>query len=156
MLRLPLQIRAGGLYKYGRAASASAFNFNSTAFQRSFTPALAKLNVRFGSTKSPNTSMASTKSFIDVVKGRRSIYALNKDAPVSDDVIEQLVKDTVLSSPSFFNTQTTRIYVLLKAEHDKFWDLVSSVLKPVVPEDQWEGTAQKLGAFKAGYGTVSL
>ncbi|KAF2492556.1 Nitroreductase [Lophium mytilinum] len=99
--------------------------------------------------------MASKVSFIDAVKGRRSVYALNKEAPISDAAIEQLVKDTVLSVPSFFNTQTTRVIVLLKDEHDKFWNtLVSGILKPAVPEDQWEATAGKLGAFGAGYGTI--
>lgn len=98
--------------------------------------------------------MASTKSFIEVVKGRRSYYLLNKDAPISDDAIVQLVNDTVLNLPSFFNTQTARLVVLLKAEHELFWDMVGEVLKPIVPEADFPATEQKLGMFKAGYGTI--
>jgi len=91
---------------------------------------------------------------MDAVKDRRSIYALNKEAPISDAAIEQLVNDTVLHTPSFFNTQTARLVVLLKDEHDKFWTIVKDILKPLTPEDQWPATEAKVGAFQAGYGTI--
>lgn len=44
--------------------------------------------------------------------------------------------------------------MLLKAEHEKLWDITKEVLKGVVPADQFEGTAQKIDGFRAGYGTV--
>ena len=90
------------------------------------------------------------------MKDRRSIYALNKESPISDEAIEELVKQTVLHAPSFFNTQSARLVVLLKKEHDVFWDMVKEVLKPVVPEDQFAATEQRLSMFRGGYGTVSL
>jgi nitroreductase len=99
--------------------------------------------------------MASSISFADAVKSRRSYYQLNKKAPISDDKIERLVKDAVLHAPSSFNSQSSRLVVLLKDEHDKFWEFVKEVLKPQVPAEQFEGTVQKLDGFKAGYGTVS-
>jgi predicted oxidoreductase (fatty acid repression mutant protein) len=99
--------------------------------------------------------MASQVSFLDAVKARRSYYALNKEAPISDDKIEQLVNDAILHSPSSFNSQSTRIVVLLKKEHETFWEFVKEVLKPQVPAEQFTGTEQKLDGFKAGYGTVS-
>jgi len=98
--------------------------------------------------------MSSTKNFIEAVKERRSYYALNKEAPISDDKIIEIVNTTVLHAPSSFNSQSTRLVVLLKAEHDKFWDFVKEVLKAIVPEDQFAGTEARVNGFKAGYGTI--
>jgi predicted oxidoreductase (fatty acid repression mutant protein) len=35
--------------------------------------------------------MASSTSFLDAVANRRSIYALNKTSPISDDKLESIV-----------------------------------------------------------------
>ena len=100
--------------------------------------------------------MSKTHNFWDVVKERRTYYQLNKEAPVSDERIEQLVKEAVLNVPSAFNSQTARLVVLLREEHDLFWDLVKDALKPIVPAAQFETTEKKLNGFKAAYGTVSV
>ena len=68
---------------------------------------------------------ASTSAFMDAVNSRRSIYALNKDSPVSDARIEQVFHETMLASPSAFNSQTTRAVLLLGDEHEKFWTMVA-------------------------------
>lgn len=99
--------------------------------------------------------MADKKTFLEAVKERRTYYQINKQAPISDDKIESLVKDAVLHVPSSFNSQSSRLVVLLKDEHDKFWDIVKETLKPHVPEDKWKHTDDRVNGFKAGYGTVS-
>jgi hypothetical protein len=91
---------------------------------------------------------------MDAVKERRTYYALNKNAPISDDRIEELVKETVLNVPSSFNSQSARLVVLLKDEHDRFWEMVKEVLRPQVPAEQFANTEKKLDGFKAGYGSV--
>jgi len=98
--------------------------------------------------------MASSKPFMDAVKERRTYYALNKNAPISDDRIEELVKETVLNVPSSFNSQSARLVVLLKDEHDRFWEMVKEVLRPQVPAEQFANTEKKLDGFKAGYGSI--
>jgi uncharacterized protein len=100
--------------------------------------------------------MSSTRSFWDVVKERRTYYALNKESPVSDDHIVALVKETILHTPSAFNSQSARIVVLLNADHEKFWEMVKEVLKPLVPAQAFSRTEKKVNGFKAGYGTVRL
>lgn len=99
--------------------------------------------------------MASTTSFLDAVANRRSIYALNKTSPISDDRIEEIVTQLVKNVPSSFNSQSARLVLLLKDEHDKFWDVVRDVLKAIVPESAWEHTGARIEGFRAGYGTVS-
>ncbi|KAH7063212.1 nitroreductase family protein [Macrophomina phaseolina] len=98
--------------------------------------------------------MAASKSFVDAVKERRTYYQLNNTSPVSDDRIIELVNDAVLSVPSSFNSQSTRVVVLLKKEHEKFWDITKEILRPQVPAEQFPSTESRLNGFKAGYGTI--
>jgi len=64
---------------------------------------------------------------------RSIIYALNKEAPISDKKIVDIVKQAVLYVPSSFNSQSARLVVLLKAEYDKFWDTTLELLKAMIP-----------------------
>jgi predicted oxidoreductase (fatty acid repression mutant protein) len=97
----------------------------------------------------------SSKAFMDAVKSRRSYYALDKRSPIPDAQIQNLVKEAVLHTPSAFNSQTARLVVLLKDDHDKFWELTKSALKPLISSSEaFEQTSAKLDGFKAGYGTV--
>ncbi|KAF2398089.1 Nitroreductase [Trichodelitschia bisporula] len=105
-------------------------------------------------TFSSTSTMASSSAYLDAVKARRTIYALNNKAPISDERIEEIVKDVVLNTPSSFNSQSARLVVLLKEEHERFWDFVKEVLRPQVPEDQFPKTEQRLNTFRAGYGTI--
>jgi len=93
-------------------------------------------------------------SFKDAVKHRRTIYGLNKTIPVDDKKIEEILNLAIKDVPSSFNSQSARLVVLLKDDHDKFWDVVSTILKVHVPEDKWEHTAQRMKMFADAYGTV--
>ncbi|OQO04403.1 hypothetical protein B0A48_11014 [Cryoendolithus antarcticus] len=98
--------------------------------------------------------MTSKISLHDAVHLRRSIYQLTKTSTISDDRIAEIVQDALENCPSTFNSQSTRIVVLLKEEHTKFWKVVEDILKAIVPADQFEHTAQRLTGFSGGYGTV--
>ncbi|OTA32581.1 hypothetical protein BTJ68_06793 [Hortaea werneckii EXF-2000] len=106
----------------------------------------------FTSTMSP--SSAETMSFKDAIHLRRSIYALNKQSPIADTKIEEIVRTALKEVPSSFNSQSTRLVVLLKDDHDKFWDIVRDILKAHVPEDKWEHTGNRIKGFRGGYGTI--
>jgi len=64
------------------------------------------------------------------IQHRRTIYALNKDIPIDDKKIEQIAKHAVLHVPSSFNSQSARLVVLVKEEHDKFWDITRRFSRP--------------------------
>jgi predicted oxidoreductase (fatty acid repression mutant protein) len=98
--------------------------------------------------------MSSQKSFLEAVKDRRTYYQLNKESPISDKQITEIAEQAILHVPSSFNSQSTRLVVLLNKDHETFWDYVAEVLKPMVPEDQFPQTKQKLDGFKGAYGTV--
>ncbi|KAL2817685.1 Nitroreductase-like protein [Aspergillus cavernicola] len=101
-----------------------------------------------------------TATLLDAVKARRTIYGLKAESPVSDDVIESIVKDSVLHVPSSFNSQTSRVVLLLKEEHEKVWNIALQAMEGLVaagalPKEAYESsTKPKLEAFRAAYGTV--
>jgi len=101
-----------------------------------------------------------TATLLELVKSRRTYYALKPESPVSDSVIEKIVEDSVLHVPSSFNTQTTRVLLLLKKEHEKLWDITIEIMEGLVaagtiPKEAFEqSTKPKLEGFRNGYGTV--
>ncbi|KAJ6072616.1 hypothetical protein N7467_010701 [Penicillium canescens] len=111
-------------------------------------------------TKSPEKM--STSSLISLAQNRRTIYKLGKASPVQDvdSKIEELVNEAILYVPSSFNTQSTRLVVLLHGEHDKLWDIAIEafgglVKSGKVSQEMWENqTLPKLKGFQAAYGTV--
>ena len=95
------------------------------------------------------------KSFWNAVKERRSIYALGNEKIVAEDKIEELLTDALLHTPSPFNSQSTRLLLLLNEEHKKLWQITLDELKKRVSPEQFEQTANKInGCFASGYGTV--
>jgi len=96
----------------------------------------------------------SSKQFLETIKNRRTIYALKKESTISDAKIQEIINEVILHVPSSFNSQTTRVVLLVKEEHDKLWDIAKEVLKAIVPEAQWPSTEQRLNGFQGGYGTI--
>lgn len=115
----------------------------------------SKMTISTDSFKNPATS-----TLFDLVKSRRTYYALKSESPVPNSVIETIVKDAVLHVPSSFNTQTTRVVLLLKEEHKKLWNAALSIMEGLVtagklPKEMFENnTKPKLEGFRNGYGTV--
>ncbi|KAJ5715184.1 uncharacterized protein N7483_012365 [Penicillium malachiteum] len=103
---------------------------------------------------------SATATLLELVKSRRTYYGLKAESPISDDTIEQIVQDSVLHVPSSFNTQTSRVVLLLKEEHQKVWDIAINAMEGLVaagvlPKEAFENsTKPKLNAFRAAYGTV--
>ncbi|EUJ25652.1 putative nitroreductase HBN1 [Listeria floridensis FSL S10-1187] len=95
-----------------------------------------------------------TNAFLESIKARRSIYALDKNVSVSEDNIEEIIKEAVKYSPSSFNSQTSRAVILFGENHDKLWNIVEDTLRGVVPAENFASTEEKIASFRAGFGTV--
>jgi predicted oxidoreductase (fatty acid repression mutant protein) len=95
-----------------------------------------------------------SKDFLKAVEDRRTFYGISKDPVVADERIIEVVKHAVKHTPSSFNSQSTRVVVLLKNEHDKLWDITKEALRKIVPSEQFGETEAKINSFKNGYGTV--
>ncbi len=89
-------------------------------------------------------------SFLEELKNRRSIYALGRNTEVSDEKIVEIIKEAVRQSPSAFNSQTSRVVILLNDEVTKFWDelvandLVETMKVQGAPETAIAGTKGKI------------
>lgn len=99
--------------------------------------------------------MIQTKQdFFTAVKERRSFYAISKASDISDEQIEELIANAIKYAPTSFNSQSGRVVLLLGENHDKLWNITEAVLREIVPEKDFEPTAQKMESFRNGYGTV--
>ncbi|WP_298616703.1 nitroreductase family protein [uncultured Odoribacter sp.] len=91
----------------------------------------------------------------EALKHRRSYYALSNQSPIPDEQIEEIVRFTVAHTPSAFNSQSSRLVLLLGEQHRKFWNLVKETLKKIISEAAFEATEMKINkSFLAGYGTI--
>ncbi|WP_211230645.1 nitroreductase family protein [Alicyclobacillus herbarius] len=100
------------------------------------------------------TTATVTKDLFTALRERRSIYGISKESPISDQEIQEIVEEAVKHTPSAFNSQSTRVVLLLGQQHDRLWDITKEVLRAVVPADQFSSTEQKMNSFRQGYGTV--
>jgi predicted oxidoreductase (fatty acid repression mutant protein) len=88
------------------------------------------------------------------IKNRRTFYHITSQSSISDAKLIKLVEEALLHTPSAFNMQSARIVLLLKKNHNLFWDIVKNTLKQIIPEDKFESTELRINSFANGYGTV--
>lgn len=94
-------------------------------------------------------------TFLDAVAARRTCYDLDGDIPIPESHIEQMIDRLLLTVPSAFNGQSTRIVLLLGTHHYTLWRIVKESLKPLLTEEQFVKSAHKIdSSFAAGFGTV--
>lgn len=95
------------------------------------------------------------KSFEEALKARRTYYSIGNSPSVSDEEIQRIVETAVKHVPSAFNSQSTRIVLLLGDNHRKLWQIVKDTLQKIVPAEAFAATEQKIdNCFAAGYGSV--
>ena len=95
------------------------------------------------------------RTFEEALANRRSYYHINNDSPVADEEIVRIVHEAVKYVPSAYNSQSTRIVLLLKDEHKKLWEIVKSILKTMLPKEVFSKTEKKIDtSFSNGHGTV--
>lgn len=95
------------------------------------------------------------KNLKRAIESRRTYYGINNDSLISDNDIQEIIDFAVLNVPSAFNSQSTRIVLLLGDHHKKLWNIVKRILKSKVPAEAYPATEAKINnSFAAGYGTV--
>ncbi|WMM25900.1 nitroreductase family protein [Tissierella sp. MB52-C2] len=95
-----------------------------------------------------------TKNFYEAVEQRRSHYGISKDVVLSDERIQEIIEHAVKHTPSAFNSQTTRVILLLGEHHTKLWHITKEALRKIVPAEKFSSTDEKINSFDAGYGTI--
>ena len=95
------------------------------------------------------------RNFSDALLHRRSYYALQAESPVTDDEIESCLRFAIQHVPSAFNSQSTRLVLLLHEHHTELWRMVERALQARVSIEDFPRTKSKIEtSFASGYGTV--
>ena len=88
------------------------------------------------------------------IQTRRSNYSINNKTQMSDEEIIKRIRTAVKNCPSAFNSQSSRVVILLNEEHKKFWQLTFAELQKHVSKDKISATENKINSFAAGKGTL--
>ena len=94
------------------------------------------------------------QDFLSAVKNRRTYYSISKESPVSDAKIQELIAHAVKHAPTAFNSQSSRVVLLLGKHQNKLWEITREALRKIVPAGQFAATDEKITSFSNGYGTV--
>lgn len=92
--------------------------------------------------------------FTDLVKQRRTAYAIGKNTELSNKEIADRIREVTKDIPTAFNSQTTRLVVVFGEDNVKLWDHIYDVQKDVMEGDMWEMMSGVMQGAKAGIGTV--
>ena len=96
-----------------------------------------------------------SRSLKEALENRRSYYQITNSSPIPDQQIREILEFGIRNVPSAFNSQSTRVVLLLRDSHKKLWAKTKSILKGIVPPDAFVKTAAKIDkSFASGYGTV--
>ncbi len=93
-------------------------------------------------------------NFIEAVKSRRSIYSLSNESVISDDLLEKIIAENILYTPSAFNSQSQTAVLLLNQRHQELWSIVLEALRKIVPPASFSKTEAKIKSFAAAHGTI--
>lgn len=95
------------------------------------------------------------RTFSEAIRHRHSYYQLSDRSPVSDEKIREIVETVALHVPSAFNSQSTRMVLLLGENHKKLWQIVKDTLLARIGPERFPKTEEKINtSFASGYGTI--
>ena len=80
----------------------------------------------------------------EALKHRRSYYAIDNQTTIPDAEIEEILDFAALHTPSAFNSQSTRMVLLLREQHRRLWDIVRNTLKKTIPAYLRDASAGRL------------
>lgn len=103
-----------------------------------------------------SSKLQKAQEFLQLIKQRRSIHALNNTPILPDGELISLIKSTVRESPSAFNSQTSRVVILLGEDHKNYWSNIvqPSMRKAITDEATWAHIGPRYDLFKQAYGTA--
>lgn len=104
---------------------------------------------------SDSNGLRSSNELLSLNRERRTIHKLGRDQNLKKDLVVNILQQVLLLAPSFFNSQSTRMVLLLDADNRKLWDLVVQCLVERSAETTLPAeTTEKLCCFREANGTV--
>lgn len=96
-----------------------------------------------------------SQTFKEAMINRRTYYSISDKSPISDKEIIEIIESAVKNVPSAFNSQSTRIVLLLGENHKELWEITKNELKKIVAKENFGTTEAKINqSFASGYGTI--
>lgn len=96
-----------------------------------------------------------SRTFKESLSHRRSYYALGSEMFTSRQELEEMIAFALKNVPSAFNSQSTRIVLLLEKAHHTFWSMVKKTIKEQIPAESYCRSEKKINqSFDSGYGTI--
>lgn len=86
-------------------------------------------------------------SFVKDLEKRRSYYNINRQLPVSEEEVLDIIRKVTEATPDAFNMKSARVVVALGEKQNQLWDTVYEVYGGQVDKE-------KTDSFKSAYGTV--
>lgn len=94
-------------------------------------------------------------NFLQAMENRRTYYHIGSEMGIEERQIIEMLDRVLLSVPSAFNGQSTRIVLLMGRHHYRLWEIVKHTLAEIVPPEAMVRTSEKIDkSFLAGCGTV--
>ena len=95
------------------------------------------------------------RNFIEALEHRRSHYAISAAMSTSEEEIIKTIDRIMLAIPSAYNSQSSRVVLLMGVHHICMWGIVKQCLARLVTPEVFVGTRTKIDTcFAAGCGTV--
>lgn len=96
-----------------------------------------------------------TMRFSEATQNRRSIRTLDAKITVPDETIIKLAENALLTIPSAFNSQSTRLTILIGEDHQKLWSITADALLAKIGQNRWNGgTKDRIAGYSDAYGTI--
>ena len=90
-----------------------------------------------------------------VIHARRSQYNLSRQIPISETELESLIDEAINTSPTAFNSRSSRIIVVYGDEHEYVWSRVLAGIKREIGEGPaFDRSTAKINQLKDSYGTI--
>ena len=84
------------------------------------------------------------KDFLTAVAERRSHYAIGNKAVTSDERIIDVLEQAVLHAPSAYNSQSTRVVLLLGKHHERLWTILMDIMRAKLSAEKFPRAEQNI------------
>ena len=93
-------------------------------------------------------------NLLSTLAKRHSFYNINNKIDISGSEIEDIINGCLDLYPSSFNSQDSRLILLMGEHHKYFWELVKKELFRVSEDDKKTQIEKKITSFYLAYGTI--
>lgn len=92
--------------------------------------------------------------YLEALNQRRSEYVLSPELPVPEEEVVKLVRDIITVTPSSYNGQSPRAFILFGDDHKALWKIVEDSLIAKIGPERYQKSKGKIDGFANAAGTI--